>query len=396
MSLSSRPLIAHVVYRFAVGGLENGVVNLVNRLPAHAWRHAILSLTDIEPGFASRVKRGDVEMIAFNKPPGHAFGIYPEIYRRIKSLAPAIVHTRNLAALEATVPARVAGVPVRIHGEHGRDADDPDGRNVRRQWIRRAFKPFVTRYVALSPDLERYLVERIGVRPDRVEQLYNGVDVDRFTPSAARVAIPGCPFDDPRLWLVGTVGRLDAVKDQGNLAAAFVEAVKRADARERMRLVIVGEGHLREDVDAILRAGNVRDLAWFAGERADIPAVLQGLDAFVLPSRGEGVSNTILEAMATGLPIVATNVGANAQLVIDGECGVIVPPADSSAIATAMLRYFDDAELARSHAQAARARVVQVFSLDRMVDRYHRLYSDLVHTHNPAGFGDTVAKPSRH
>jgi sugar transferase (PEP-CTERM/EpsH1 system associated) len=396
MNASTRPLIAHVVYRFAVGGLENGVVNLVNRLPANAWRHAILSLTDIEPGFASRVKRGDVEMIAFNKPPGHAFRIYPALYRRIKALAPTVVHTRNLAALEATVPARLAGVPVRIHGEHGRDADDPDGANARRQWIRRAFKPFVTRYVALSPDLERYLVERVGVSQARVEQLYNGVDVTKFSPAATRVTIPGCPFTDPRLWLVGTVGRLDAVKDQGNLAAAFVEAVKRPDAHERMRLIVVGDGALRGDVDAILRAGNVRELAWFAGERSDIPMVLQGLDAFVLPSRGEGVSNTILEAMASALPIVATDVGANAQLIIDGESGVIVPPAHSHAIAAAMLRYFDDASLARAHAQAARARVVQVFSLDRMVDRYHRLYSDLVHSHHPTGLADTVAKPSRH
>jgi sugar transferase (PEP-CTERM/EpsH1 system associated) len=396
MTSDSRALVVHVVYRFAVGGLENGVVNLVNRLPSHSWRHAILSLTDIEPGFAGRVSRSDVEMIAFNKPPGHAFRIYPALYRRIRALAPAIVHTRNLAALEATVPACMARVPVRIHGEHGRDSDDPDGSNVRRQWIRRAFKPFVTRYVALSPDLERYLIERIGVPKDRVEQVYNGVDVTKFTPAQSRVPIPGCPFVDPRLWLVGTVGRLDAVKDQGNLAAAFVEAVKRPDARERMRLVVVGDGDLRDDVDAILRAGNVRDLAWLAGERSDIPTVLQGLDAFVLPSRGEGVSNTILEAMASELPVVATNVGANAQLVIDGECGVIVPPGNREAIAEAILRYFDDKTLARAHARAGRARVVHLFSLDRMVERYHRLYSDLVHTHNPAGLSDTVAKPSRH
>ena len=395
MNTAPPPLIAHVVYRFAVGGLENGVVNLINRLPAHAWRHAVVSLTDIDPGFAARVTRGNVEMIALNKPPGHALPIYPELHRRFKALAPAIVHTRNLAALEATVPARTAGVRVRVHGEHGRDALDPDGTNRRRQWIRRAFSPLVTRYVALSPDLEHYLVERVGIAADRVEQIYNGVDTARFAPVARRAPIPGSPFTDPNLWLVGTVGRLDPVKDQTNLAAAFIEAVKRRpDARERMRLVIVGEGELRPEIDRILRAAQVRDLAWLAGERGDIPAVLQGLDAFVLPSRAEGVSNTILEAMSSGLPLIATNVGANAELIVDGACGTIVPPSHGVAIAQAILDYFDDPDRARSHAQAARKRVVQTFSLDRMVDRYQRLYSDLLHVH-PATprLADSVAKP---
>ena len=394
--ISQPPLIVHVVYRFAVGGLENGVVNLINRLPPHAWRHAIFALTDIDANFAKRVSRGDVEMIAFDKPPGHAFSIYRALYRAFKALAPAIVHTRNLAALEATVPARAAGIRIRVHGEHGRDADDPDGASRRRQWIRRAFSPLVTRYVALSPDLERYLVDPVGIRRNRIEQIYNGVDVARFAPAPSRRPIPGCPFDDPRSWIVGTVGRLDAVKDQGNLAAAFVEAVKDPAVRERMRLVIVGEGQLRQEVEAILRAASVHHLAWFAGERSDIPAVLQGLDAFVLPSRAEGVSNTILEAMASGLPIVATNVGANAEMVVDGICGAIVPPSDSSAIATALLRYSADSDLARSHAAAARERVVQLFSLEGMVDRYHRLYSELVYAHASPAFIDTVAKPSRH
>ena len=394
------PLIAHVVYRFAVGGLENGVVNLVNRLPADAWRHVIISLTDIDDGFARRVTRSDVEMIALHKRPGHAFPLYPRLYRQFKALDPAIVHTRNLAALEATVPAWAAGVPVRVHGEHGRDAADPEGTNARRQWIRRAFRPFVTRYVALSPDLERYLARRVGVPGDRIEQIFNGVDTSRFRPSASRVPIAGCPFTDPRLWLIGTVGRLDTVKDQGNLAAAFVHAITlHPAARERMRLVIVGEGELRSDIEAILEAANVRDLAWLAGERGDVHSVLQGLDAFALPSLAEGVSNTILEAMSTGVPIVATRVGANAELLGDGSSGTIVPPADSEALAAALLRYFEHAELARAHGRAARKRVESVFSLERMLDRYHRLYSDLVDDRRTAlatPTGGPASRPLRH
>ena len=130
------PLIVHIVYRFGVGGLENGVVNLINRLPAQSWRHAVLSLTDIDPGFAARVEREDVKYIALGKGPGHAFALYPKLFRLLRELRPAIVHTRNLAALEASVPAWAAAVPTRVHGEHGRDVGDLDGSSIRYQWVR--------------------------------------------------------------------------------------------------------------------------------------------------------------------------------------------------------------------------------------------------------------------
>ena len=132
-----RPLIAHVVFRFDVGGLENGVVNLINHLPRDAYRHAVISLTDITD-FRRRVSRTDVEFIALEKPPGHAYRFYPRLYRLFREMRPAIVHTRNLAALETVVPAWVAGVPVRIHGEHGRDMLDLHGANRKYQWVRRA------------------------------------------------------------------------------------------------------------------------------------------------------------------------------------------------------------------------------------------------------------------
>lgn len=378
MTTPAPRLIVHVVYRLAVGGLENGVVNLINRLPAEAWNHAIVSLTDVDPQFARRIHRRDVRVVALGKGAGHGFPLYPALYRLFRRDRPAIVHTRNLAALEATIPAWAARVPVRIHGEHGRDADDPDGRNVRRRWIRRAFRPFVTRYVALSPDLARYLEASVGVPGDRIEQIFNGVDTERFRPSPARSPIAGCPFGGDDVWLVGTVGRIDPVKDQANLARAFVLAVRRdAAARRRLRLVMVGEGPLRPQVEAILEAAGVRDLAWFAGERHDIPEVLRGLDCFVLPSLAEGVSNTVLEAMACALPVVATRVGANPDLVTEGTTGILVSAGDSEALSAGILAAFADPPGAAARGRAGRARVEQRFSLERMVDRYHALYSAL-------------------
>jgi sugar transferase (PEP-CTERM/EpsH1 system associated) len=374
------PLIAHVVYRLATGGLENGVVNLINRLPAQSWRHAVVSLTNVDPAFAARISRGNVRCIALNKGPGHGVWLYPKIVKLLRELRPAIVHTRNLAALEAVVPAWIAGVPARVHGEHGRDVGDLDGSSLRYQRVRRLFRPFVTRYVAVSPDLERYLHERVGVPKSRIDQIYNGVDTARFCPApGGRAAIADCPFQDPACWLVGTVGRIEPVKDQANLARAFVAGVSAdAEARARLRLVIVGDGTLKSEVEAILESAGVRNLAWFAGERADVVSVLQGLDCFVLPSLAEGVSNTILEAMACGLPVVATRVGANAELVEEDVTGRTVPAADSAALARAIGAYFAAPGRAREHGQAARRRVERKFNLERMVENYHRLYSDLL------------------
>ena len=163
-----RPLIVHVVYRFDIGGLENGVVNLINRLPESSWRHAVLALTEVSSTFTRRVARTDVAYIELRKGPGHLFRHFASLAGMFRRMSPAIVHTRNLAALEATVPALLAGVRSRVHGEHGRDASDPDGLRRRYRWVRRAYSPLVTRYVALSADLESYLRDRVGIAESRI------------------------------------------------------------------------------------------------------------------------------------------------------------------------------------------------------------------------------------
>ena len=299
MRTDQRPLVLHVVFRFDVGGLENGIVNLINHMPAQAYRHAVLALTDITD-FRQRIRHSDVEFIALHKPPGHAVWFYPQLFKLFRQLRPQIVHSRNLAALEVQVPAWAAGVPVRIHGEHGRDVGDLDGSHVTYQRLRRLYKPFVHRYTALSRDLADYLTEKVGVSQEKVTQVYNGVDTARFSPVASGVPrITGCPFNPAQHWLVGTVGRMQTVKDPVMLAHAFAQALILApQLRSRLRLVMVGEGPLRAQAQAVLNAAGLGALAWLPGERSDVQDVLRGLHAFALPSLAEGVSNSILEAMA--------------------------------------------------------------------------------------------------
>jgi sugar transferase (PEP-CTERM/EpsH1 system associated) len=391
MSGDARPLVVHVMHAFDVGGLENGVVNLINHMPRDSYRHAVLALTRITE-FRARVQRDDVEFIALGKRPGHAVHLYPRLYSLFRRLRPAIVHTRNLAALEVAVPAWAAGVPVRLHGEHGRDVGDLDGSNRKYQRMRRLYRPFVTHQVALSRDLAHYLVDRVGVPRAQVSQIYNGVDAERFHPAERRLPIAGCPFDGAGLWIVGTVGRMQTVKDPQNLVRAFVRALAIDPAlRARLRLVMVGDGALYAEVNAMLARAGVQDLAWLPGERDDVADVLRGLDAFVLPSLAEGISNTILEAMASGLPVIATDVGGNAELVVGGSTGELVPAADAEALARAIVAQARDPGAARAAGRAARQRVLGAFSLDAMVDGYRRLYDTLRAHRAPQPYVDGAA-----
>ncbi|UCV26656.1 TIGR03088 family PEP-CTERM/XrtA system glycosyltransferase [Ferribacterium limneticum] len=379
MNNDPRPLIAHVVYRFDTGGLENGVVNLINHMPADRYRHAVIALTEVTD-FRERIERDDVQFFSLRKPPGQTFWIFPQLFRLFRQLRPAIVHSRNLAALETQLPAWLAGVPVRIHGEHGRDVGDLDGSNVAYQRIRRFYRPFVTFYLALSRDLAQYLNGIIHIPENKMLQVYNGVDTERFKPSRDRTPILGYPFSADEHWVIGTVGRMQTVKDQVTLAKAFARAVELVpELQSRIRLAIVGDGPLKPECLQILDGAGIGHLAWLPGERTDIPEIMQALDCFVLPSLAEGISNTILEAMASGLPVIATDVGGNADLVDSGITGEIIPPADCETMARSIVRYASDPDASNAVGCAGRQRVEQKFSLNAMVAAYQGIYDQLMH-----------------
>ncbi|MCH9672005.1 MAG: TIGR03088 family PEP-CTERM/XrtA system glycosyltransferase [Gammaproteobacteria bacterium] len=373
------PLVAHVIYRLEVGGLENGLANLVAQIPSERYRHAVISLTDYTE-FRERLP-ADVPVVSINKAPGNDLSMFPRLWRAFRELNPDIVHTRNLAALEAQVPAWLAGVGARVHGEHGWDVFDPDGSNRKYQMLRRAVSPLVQRFIPLSGHLERYLRQRVGIPERKIRQIYNGVDTVRFHPRglddvAARLHEQ---WGEDAI-VIGTVGRLEAVKDQVTLAKAFVRLREMSDvARARARLAIVGNGSLRDAVVDVLKAGGALDATWLPGSRNDVPEVMRGLDIFALPSRAEGVSNTILEAMASGLPVVATSVGGNPEL-IDERSGALVAPEDPEGLAAALKRYVESSDMRQDQGRAGRAIVEERFSMQSMVDGYMRVYDEVLST----------------
>jgi glycosyltransferase involved in cell wall biosynthesis len=206
----------------------------------------------------------------------------------------------------------------------------------------------------------------------------------------------GWPFADPEAFVFGAVGRLQAVKNQTLLARAFLRLLQIApEMGQRVRLIIVGDGPSHAEIVDILAGANASAMAWLPGARDVVAQVLRMLDAFVLPSLAEGISNTILEAMASGLPVIATRVGGNAELVDDGATGTLVPSADREALARTMLQYVRDPTLARAHGGAGRVRTERLFSLDVMVEQYTSLYDRLLHRRPGAVTPDIAQPPAR-
>ncbi len=368
--------IVHVVYSFSIGGLENVIVQLINRLPAERYEHIVVSMTTISD-FRNRVVQPDVRYIALNKPPGHAVALYHKIYRLLRNLQPDVLHTCSLAGLEIMPIALMAGIPFRLHAEHGWDMRDPGGTNRRVRFIRRLYRPFVHHYVAVSQDIYDYQQREIGIPARRLSLIPNGVDTDRFSPSVgARVVAQGYPFQAEGQWIVGTIGRLQPVKNQISLARAFIRLLQKyPGAAARARLVIVGDGDLRPEIEQILAQGDALKYAWLPGERDDIPEVLRMLDCFVLPSHAEGTSCTLQEAMACGRPVIATAVGGTPKLVEEGVTGHLVQPDDDEALADAMWQYMNNPLMAQDHGATARRRAVANFGMAGLVDSYDRLFS---------------------
>lgn len=373
-SQNTPPLVVHLLYRLDVGGLETLLIDCINRMPAERYRHAVICLTDYT-AFAQKITRPGVEIYSLHKAPGLSPGTHVALWKLLRKLRPSVLHTYNLAAIEYHFLAALAGVPLRIHAEHGRDASDPDGTNKKHNTLRRWLRPLIHRFVPVSADLQGWLKSVIGV-PERKNTLVpNGVDTDHFAPAPAGVGvIKGRHF--PRsCFVIGTVGRVQDVKNHRGLVQAFIRLREKLPThRERLRLVIIGDGPCLPAVRQQVADAGLDDLVWLPGARSDIRDVMRTFSVFALSSIAEGTPVTILEAMATGLPIVATRVGGIPEVVQHGRTGMLAPASDADALADALAFYVEQPALLAEHGLASRRTAEARFSIDATVAAYLDLY----------------------
>jgi len=372
------PLIAHVIYRLGIGGLENGLTNLINHMSVDKYRHIIICLKG-STQFRERLKRKDVQIIDLKKKDGQDWRSFIRFYRILKQYKVDIIHTRNLAAIEYQVPAFLAGVKYRVHSEHGWDTFDPEGNNKKYQYLRRLLSPLIKVFIPLSLHLQDYLIEKVKIPKYKIQRICNGVDIKKFYPEKVKQLVSDCPlpFDKKNVY-IGTVGRMHGVKDQITLVTAFITLMQaHQEFIGQVYLILVGDGPLRQEATDLLEKYQLLQYAWLPGEREDIADIMRALDIFVLPSQAEGISNTILEAMATGLPVIATAVGGNPELVKQGATGLLVPPSEPEVMAQAMLSLLIDKEKRQQLSENSHQRVIENFSIQAMVTKYTKVYDSL-------------------
>ena len=376
MMHDGRPLIAHIIFRLDYGGMENGVVNLVNRLPQDQFRHVIIALSEAGE-FKHRILRNDVDVYALHKRPGKDFIAYWRLYKLLKKLKPTLTHTRNIGTWDCAIVAWLSGVPVRIHGEHGWDVHDPDGNSIKYVWLRKILNIFISRFVTVSLDLKSYLVRVVGINPKKITHICNGVDTDRFKPrQIGQLSI--LPRDRFPLGCIvlGSVTRFTEIKDPLNLVQAFIKLRSELGKQEiDLRLLMIGDGPLRLSALNLLQEAGQADTAWLPGSRDDLPLLIQEMDIFALGSLKEGISNTLLESMASGVPLVATMTGGNIEIIEHEVMGRLVPVSDSQALSAAVFQYAINHEIRQRHGAAARVRAENYYSLERMIENYYNLYA---------------------
>ena len=183
MTESARtPLVVHIIDRLMIGGMENGIVNILNHSPPGRYRHAIVCLR-YSTDFRNRIADDDVEVYALDKKGGKNPVHYFRLWRLLRRLRPDIVHTRNLPTIDLVPFIALSGVGHIVHGEHGRDLLEARGDNRKYNRIRRLMSPGVQRYIAVSRDIQTWLVDTVGIRAGKVIQIYNGVDTKKFFPA---------------------------------------------------------------------------------------------------------------------------------------------------------------------------------------------------------------------
>lgn len=383
--MSRRPLIAHVLYRLDIGGMERIAVSVINRT-SERYRHAVVCLA----GFGAmrdQIEDAAVPCLSLDKQPGKDWGCHVRLWRMLRRLQPDLVQTYNIGALDAAPVARLAGVRRVVHAEHGRDVADPLGQNRKYRLMRRGLQPFITRHVAVSEDLQNWLRDSIGIPPSKIACIPNGIDTARYASndeSRQKRPLLG-PFAPPGTLLITTVGRLDPVKDQAGLIDAFrVLCDSNPGMGARLRLAIIGEGSQRHHLEQHIARLDLGRQVRLLGNREDIAALLAECDVFALSSVAEGIPLTVLEAMAVGLPVAATDVGGVGEVVIDNVTGTLIAPSDPAALATALVRYVRDPGLRLQHGRSGRERVQNQFSLPAMVSAYTALYDELLAGHRQA------------
>ena len=370
--------VVHLVTTLNIGGLEMVVLNLTRCCDRSRFQPHVICLGEIGD-LESCFREADVPVESLGYVGQGTGRTLFRLTRSLHRIRPHILHTHNTSPhLLGALAGSMVSVPVLVHTKHGRNYVDR-GKTVAGNRLASCLSDSI---VSVSHDARQVAREVERVPASKIQVIHNGIDLARFP-------IPnGRPGPNGRRAI--TVARLNPIKDQHTLlkAARLV-----ADADPGFRLDLVGDGELRDDLVALCNSLGLQDHVCFLGSRDDVRCQLAAADVFVLSSLSEGISLTLLEAMASGLPVVATAVGGNSEVVVDGKTGILVPPCNPERLASAIGAILASPEMARQMGCAGRRRVETEFDLSRVVARYEGLYLSLLKKKRPTALNG-YAKPA--
>lgn len=366
--------VMHVINSMSLGGTEKALLKLTTRL-TDGFEHRICCIRGFDRSLVEPSLRPD-QLIALDLR-GSRFSFFvPALARAIRSWTPDIVHSRNWGAIEAVLAARLVRVPAVIHSEHGYEIESLSSTPIRQRWMRRLSWSVADAVFAVSRELRDFHAAQAGIRAERIRVLCNGVDTRNFAPDPANRALIRSKLGiSSTEFVIGAVGRVVPIKDYETLIRS---AAVLAGKRVNFKLIIVGDGPDLPRLSELARSLLGSEPCFIAlGRRDDVPAVLSAMDVFVQTSLREGMSNTLLEAMASGLPPVVTRVGGNPEIVEEDRCGWLFKPGDVEHLSRLLLMLAGNSALCKKIGQAARRRVQEAFSDESMIENYRQLYLEL-------------------
>lgn len=363
-----RRTILHLIDTGGPGGAETVFLDLVCRLDRERWRS--VAVVPEEDWLAEALRRRGEEPLLVPTRGPFDFGYLRSLIQLVRREGVSLIHTHLFStSVYGSVVGAVCRVPVvcTFHGQA--DAAGERFRRAKLQILNRSG----SRVVFVSESLRRFFLELGGLNPARTEVIYNGIDTEQFAPRADRSFRDevGVGPDEP---LIGAVGNVRESKDYPN----FLRAAALLHRRDpRYRFVVVGDSRpspLMSEVLALRAELGLESVVTFTGFREDVERVMAALDVFVVSSSAEGFSLTTVQAMAAGLPVVATRCGGPEEILRNGDVGVLVPTRSPEALADAVQRLVDRPAERRRITLAARAEAESRFALTSMVSGYETLY----------------------
>ncbi len=362
--------ICHVVYAFTdIGGLENGLINIINGICSNQFHHVICSLTKCG-GIKSRVSGDNVSYYELNKTPGNDISLPFKICNVLKKENVDIIHLRNWPTMvEGYIAAKISRIDRVIYSEHGRHFEEIETGNLLKFYIKKHIFSNVSNLLTVSEEVEREM-RRLYRLHRKVKVVRNGVDSFRFKPMDRAGVRLNNGFSETDT-IIGTVSRLVPGKNLRKFIKKF--AVCSLDEK----FVIVGDGPLKIELENIIKTLRVGQRVVLLGNREDVCNLLNCFDVFVLPSLSEGLSNVVLEAMACALPVVAFNVGGNSELVDQGKGGDLVDIGNTNLLVQKCLNLTYDAERKNNYSIYNIRKILKHFSIHKMVNSYLDMYLKL-------------------